>query len=300
MIDATYPIRILTEKTGVPTSTIRAWERRYHILDVQRTSSGHRFYTDKDAAYVNQLVACMQQGKTISKAIREVDNRIAQGDLLAVSVEDVQSTQWQYYVDQMLLATARFDTILLNEIYNQAMALLTVDVITDKVLCPTMVILGERWQDRQAGIAEEHFFTTFLRNKLGARLHHQANIDGPLLVVACLPNERHELGILLLNLYLQSHGYRVTFLGADLPLSQLPLVAEQAKAQAIILSSTTTQLSTDELLELEQLLGKLTVPVMLGGSASLDGQLVDSNLHLLGSNFQQALQVIRALVPSEW
>lgn len=288
----TFPIRILSEKTGVPTATIRAWERRYNILPAQRTESGHRHYTDDDVVYVSHLVACMEQGMTISKAIREVESQLQQGQALSAQVRNSQSSQWQYYVDEMLLAVAQFDAARIDKAYHQAMALFAVDVVTEQVLCPTLVALGERWQTRPAGIAEEHFFTTYLRNKIGARLHHQNAKDGPVVVLSCLPQEKHELGSLLFALYLQNSGYKVIPLGADLPLSQLPAVVQQVKANAIVLSTTATALSAEVTAQLSTLIADASVPVMLGGHANTITLQSVSGLIGLGSVFSEALDTL--------
>lgn len=287
----TFPIRILSEKTGVPTATIRAWERRYNILPAQRTESGHRHYNEDDVVYVSHLVASMEQGMTISKAIREVENQLQQGQALTAQVRNSQSSQWQYYVDEMLLAVAQFDAARIDNAYQQAMALFAVDVVTEQVLCPTLAALGERWQERAGGIAEEHYFTTYLRNKIGARLHHQNNADGPLIVISCLAQERHELGALLFALYVQNNGYRVVILGADLPLSQLPAVVQQARAQAIVLSSTKAALNQQDVLELTQLIAAVKVPVMLGGN-TMDYPSIDG-LVSLGRSFSAALDKLK-------
>lgn len=285
----TFPIRILSEKTGVPTATIRAWERRYNILPAQRTESGHRYYTEDDVVYVSHLVASMEQGMTISKAIRKVENQLQQGQALTVQVRNNQTSQWQYYVDEMLLAVGQFDTQRLDKAYQKVMALFAVDVVTEQVLCPTLAALGARWQDRPAGIAEEHFFTTYLRNKIGARLHHDNSSNGPTIVVACVPHERHELGALLFALYAQNNGYRVISLGADLPLTQLSAVIKQVSAEAIVLSSTANRLDADTVKQLADTAAELTVPVLLGGAASTMANDSIDGVILLGNVFADAV-----------
>ena len=293
----TFPIRILSEKTGVPTATIRAWERRYNVLPAQRTASGHRHYNDEDAVYVSHLVACMEQGMTISKAIREVDNQLQQGQRLTAQARNTQSSQWQYYVDEMLLSVAQFDLTRLDQAYQQAMGLFAVDAVTEQVLCPTLATLGERWQDRAAGIAEEHFFTSYLRNKIGARLHHHPDSLGSIIIVACMPGERHDLGSMLFALYAQNKGYRVISLGADMPIEQLPAVTSQSGARGIVLSSTAGQLPIEEIHQLLTLVKHTDVPIMLGGPASLVQGNKFAGLVMLGTQFRSAIDCLLVQVP---
>lgn len=291
----TFPIRILSEKTGVPTATIRAWERRYEILPAQRTDSGHRQYTEEDAVYVNHLVACMDQGMTISKAIREVDNQLQQGQQLTTQVRNVQTSQWQYYIDEMLIAVAHFDSERIDRAYQQAMGLFAVDVVTDQVLCPVLVALGERWQDRSSGVAQEHFFTTYLRNKIGARLHHQVHRQGAKLIIACMPEEYHELGSLLFAVAAMEVGYSVITLGANLPLNQIPATVRATEACGVVLSSTISTFSESDSRELATIRELISVPVMIGGHEDLS---VDSDgLYMLGSKFSTALDRLQEIVP---
>lgn len=291
----TFPIRILSEKTGVPTATIRAWERRYDILPAQRTESGHRQYIEEDAAYVNHLVACMEQGMTISKAIREVDNQLQQGQQLTSQVRNTQTSQWQYYIDEMLIAVAQFDIVRIDSAYQQAMGLFAVDVVTEQILCPVLVALGQRWQDRSAGVAQEHFFTTYLRNKIGARLHHQVRRHGPKLIIACMPEEYHELGSLLFAIATMEVGYSVITLGANLPLAQIPATVRATEAAGVILSSTVSTLSAQDSQELANISDLISVPLFIGGHAGLSMNF--DNLYMLGSNFSTAIDRLQKIVP---
>ncbi len=101
--------------------------------------------------------------------------------------------------------------------------------------------------ERTNGIIEEHFFSAYLRNKLGARLHHDSSRrHGSLLLVACLPTEFHEIGALLLAIEALDHGYRLLYVGPNTLLNQLPAVAERARAEAIVLSGTNVSLSQIE------------------------------------------------------
>ncbi|NIO40183.1 MAG: MerR family transcriptional regulator, partial [Burkholderiales bacterium] len=85
----------------------------------------------------------------------------------------------------------------MEEIYNDAMSLYPVDVVNRRLLVPLLRALGERWANQEAGVAEEHFFAAYMRNKLGARFHHRTRHSaGPLLVTACIEGERHEIGLL--------------------------------------------------------------------------------------------------------
>ncbi len=256
------PIRALSELTGVATTTLRAWERRYGLLKPARTLKGHRLYSQQDVELVRQVVALLQQGIAISEAVRQSREGAPQKNA-AVTV--VEHDQWSHLRQRLLHAVEGFSEAQLELVYNEALSLYPFDLVTEKLIRPTMAALGGRWAERPTGIGEEHFFSAYLRNKLGARLHHEsARSHGSRLLVACLPGEYHELGALLFSLDALSRGYRVLYLGPAFPFAQLEAVAQKSQAAAIILSGTTRAL--DESLE-EQWgqAGAITAPLFFGG-----------------------------------
>ncbi|MDP6166358.1 MAG: MerR family transcriptional regulator [Gammaproteobacteria bacterium] len=285
-----FPIRILSERTGVPSSTIRAWERRYGILEAQRTLSGHRHYNEQDVLYVKNLVQCMEQGYTISKAIRELSALKNKGETFKQQVQLTLDEQFHHLIEELLQAISIFDQPKLDVIYQQSLALYPVDVVTEKILRPVLVHLGQRWREDKLGVAKEHFFATYLRNKIGARLHHDIIGDGPLLIVACLPGEFHELGSLLFALFAKSQAYKVITMGADLPLDQVPDIVDTTSASAVILASSSLHIDANLADQLSDLAKKVSVPIMLGGTTS-KGVSIDRVVSL-GDNLTEALQQV--------
>ena len=141
-----------------------------------------------------------------------------------------------------------------------------VDIVTSRLIVPLLRELGERWAQGLGSIAEEHFFSVFLRNKLGARFHH-LNRDrrGPKLLGACLPGEQHEVGLLLFALAALDRDYRVVLLGPNTPLSELPPVVERAAIQAIVLAGSADLAAMVIERELPTLCRAVAMPVFVGG-----------------------------------
>jgi len=169
----------------------------------------------------------------------------------------------------MIEAVSRFDEHALEAVYNDAMSLYPVDVVTTRLIMPLLEELGKRWQKKSGSIAEEHFFSVYLRNKLGARFHHQnLRNSGPKLIMACLPGEHHEFGILLFALTAHSKGYQVILLGADLPATELIQVAQRTDSQGIVLAGSAS-LNCDSISEdINVLTSTLSIPVFIGGDVS--------------------------------
>ena len=125
--------------------------------------------------------------------------------------------------------------------YSQALSLYPIETVTDDLLLPVLQELGRRWKSGEGSIAEEHFFSVYVRNKLGARFHHRTRTrTGPRILAACLPDEQHELGLLIFSLAAHERGLRIVMLAAQTPLEELALAARRARCNAIVLSSTLT------------------------------------------------------------
>ncbi|MFM9882608.1 MAG: MerR family transcriptional regulator, partial [Burkholderiales bacterium] len=211
-----FPIRTVSTLTGVNAITLRAWERRHGLVKPIRTAGGHRVYTRADIDSINRILALLENGVSIGRV----------GDVLPVSTPPDRRGRgkgvWESYREQMAAAVAQFDEGRLEALYNELLSRHPIDQVTRDVLMPMLRILGERWQTAVGAIAEEHFLGVFLRNKLGARFHHRGQgATGPKLVLACLPGEQHEIGILLFALAAHDHGFRLVLLGADMPIAEL-------------------------------------------------------------------------------
>jgi len=301
-----FPIRVLSEMTGVAPTTLRAWERRYGLIKPFRTPKGHRLYTNDHVQLVKRVVDLLSENYTISKAInaihideiRQLNQEIKTPQ---TSTDNKESdNHWETFIDRFLQAIELFDDRKLEAVYNEAISLYPIDIVTINLLRPLLNRLGLRWEERQAGIAEEHFFSAFLRNKIGARMHHASSRShGSRLLLACLPGEFHELGILLFALSTMSRGYQVLFLGSDLPLTQIKPVTSTTKVDAIILSGSAVSLNPQLISELNQLGLEQSVPVFLGGliSDSVNTEELN-NVTVLGNKYSEALGTLENKIPA--
>jgi MerR family transcriptional regulator, light-induced transcriptional regulator len=255
--DELYPIRVVCSLTGVNPVTLRAWERRYGLIEPVRTASGHRMYTQEHIDRVRQVLSLLDKGISIGHASR----RLARAPS-SKSAND----QWSAQRERMITAITRFDEEALDGIYNEALGLYPLQVVTNLLLVPLLDELGRRWQSSDGSVAEEHFFSMYLRNKLGARFHHRTRLTtGPKLLCACVPGESHEFGLLLFALAAHEAGLRCVLLGANTPLSELPLACRSAQCDAIVISGSTV--SPEDLLreQLPALLLAAGRPVFVGG-----------------------------------
>lgn len=71
-----YPIREVSSLTGINPITLRAWERRYDLIEPVRTEGGHRLYTQAHIDHIKSAIELTEKGIPISqvKALLETSN----------------------------------------------------------------------------------------------------------------------------------------------------------------------------------------------------------------------------------
>ena len=286
-----FPIRTVSELTGVNAITLRAWETRYGLIEPIRKPSGHRLYTQEHIDLINRVVGLLDRGMRIGQVNAETLSGVTvDGD----PAEDTQN-QWQRYINGMIAAIICFDESALERIYGEALSHYPVRVVTEKLLAPLLKELGDRWMTKKGSVAEEHFFGFYLRNKLGARFHHRSQSQtGPRLLLACLPGDLHEIGLLLFALEACDYGFQTVLLGANMPLDELPAAANKTKSAALVLSGVIEPERSVIEEQLPWLVRELSVPVFFGGSVAAGhfDSLKKSGIHLIGKDTDTGIKQI--------
>ncbi|KAA3627879.1 MAG: MerR family transcriptional regulator [Proteobacteria bacterium] len=282
-----FPIRTVSALTGVNSITLRAWERRYGLIQPQRTPKGHRLYTQQDIDLINQVLELLDKGLPISQVKRRLQSPTS------VVKTSGDPSPWEQFQQRMLNAVVRFDEYALDDTYNEALSIYPIDMVTQRLIIPLLRTLGERWESSDGSVAEEHLFGSYLRNKLGARFHHRVRRGhGPKIIAACLPGEHHEVGLMLFCLSAIERDYRLILLGADLPLEELPAVVQRTGARAIVLSGSIKPSRTVLQEQMTRLHEQVNVPIFVGGETSISHSdaIVRSGAIPVGKDITHALR----------
>jgi MerR family transcriptional regulator, light-induced transcriptional regulator len=290
--DGYFPIRTVCSLTGINPVTLRAWERRYGLIQPRRTPTGHRLYSHEDIDRINEVLALLAQGVAISQVSAMLKRRVPKP-------EDAEDGPWADFRRRMIGAVQRFDEAALEEAYSGALSLYPAALVADKLVLPVLRDLGKAWEQGNGGVAEEHFFGVYLRNKLGARFHHGLRLGtGPRILACCMPGEGHEVGLLLFGLAAQARGFRVVLLGANMPLEELPLAVRRANCEAIVLSASIDPPPLVWKAQLPVLVEASPVPVCVGGGVSVRRRdsVEKAGAVPLGEDVNAALRHLAALL----
>ncbi len=230
---ATYSIKAVSEATGLTVETLRAWERRYRVIEPRRGAGGHRMYTSRDVSRLRRLRETTARGHPIGK-IAHLSN-----DALAHLLADPsrQDTAAPSLIARILSAVESYRPTECDQAMAMAFALLPpFDVVRD-VLTPVLHEVGDRWHRGEFSIAQERIASTCARRQLTALLHTFNSVaKGPSVVFATMSGERHEIGILMHAVLASSLRVRSYYLGPDLPPEEAGLCALKVKAAAVAVS----------------------------------------------------------------
>lgn len=280
-----YRIKRVAKITGINPATLRAWERRYNLIAPGRTDSGYRLYSDEDVAMLSRIRQFTAEGLTIGEAIARVRRSVAPlaAGAQAPELSDVRA--------QLRDALLRFDRAGALAGYER-LAHLSPDRRAEDVLLPLMREIGDLWEDGSAVVAQEHFASAFVREKLAGMI---AELDGgvgpgPEGVCAGAPGELHEFGLMACALHMAAGGWKVLYLGADVPLEETARVLK-ARKPALVCTSLVLRRGAGECSEIAAALRGIaprdTAVVIGGAGVAPETQPVDGVrfAHAVGEMF---------------
>lgn len=255
-----YNIKAVAEATGLPPTTLRAWERRYGALAPSRTGSGYRLYSERDIAVLRWLKARVDEGLNISQAIALLAHEQARTSAVASEPRSERLRGLGKTREALAAALLEFDEARADEILEEAFAAFGVEEVLERVVGPALIQVGEKWHRGQVSVAGEHFASNYLRRKLESIINASPRRDeGPLLMLACAPDDWHELGLLLVYLFLRRRGYNVLYLGQNVPVAHFIREIRRLRP-ALVMVSATTRESVPGLIELARAIEGLDAP----------------------------------------
>lgn len=224
-------------ETAVPPDTFRAWERRYGVPCPQRTPGGHRLYSERDIAIIRWLRDRTAEGMNISHAVMLLSTVLAGQETLPTS----NSTRgFGQLIQELTHTLTSFDAGAADRLLSEAFALHPFEQVLLDLIQPVMVEVGDRWHRGEINIASEHFATEFMRRKLASLINiFESVATRETIIVACAPNELHDIGVLFASLFLMRRGWKVIYLGARVPMSDLLETITKVQSDMVCLSATT-------------------------------------------------------------
>jgi DNA-binding transcriptional MerR regulator/methylmalonyl-CoA mutase cobalamin-binding subunit len=219
----------LSRRTGVTPELLRAWERRYGLLQPDRSEGGLRLYKPEDL----ERVARMQQHLAAGIAAAEAAALAAAGgsETEAVTFDPVAARR------DLGAALEAFDEPSAQAVLDSLFGRAGLDALLAEVLLPYLHELGERWERGEISVAQEHFASSVLRGRMLGLARGWGRGFGPRALLTCLPDERHDFGLIAFGLALRDRGFRIAYLGDDTPIDSIVSAADAIGPAWVVVSA---------------------------------------------------------------
>lgn len=237
----------VARRTGVPVSTLRAWERRYGLLDPERTEGGHRLYGQQDLERVRRMQVLLDRGWSASVAAAE----IASGNVTTLRPTEPDADAGHDgspsgdLAARLEKAFHGFDADAADAVIDDTFARLDVGAALDDVILPVVRKLAIGWEEDPGVIAREHFATHTVRPRLIRLLRSGMAVDGRVLVAASPEREEHDLGVLAGAVVAAAAGWRVHFLGSRSPAEAISRTLATVESSVALIGALQRSTATD-------------------------------------------------------
>lgn len=249
-----YPIKVVVDKTGITAHVIRAWEKRYSAIEPGRTDTNRRLYCEDDIYRLRLLGRLTKAGHSIGTIAGLSTEELEKlGNKAGVKLPDASEASGSFLSDA-LNAIEDMDEKRLGGILIRASVDLSQPDLIHKLIAPMIKLIGEKWKNGDLRIYHEHLASSVIRSFLyNLTTNYKVEQNAPGIVIATPKGQVHELGALLAATSAGSEGWRVTYLGANLPAEEIAAAVKQNNTRALALSLVYPPDDPDINLELNKL-----------------------------------------------
>ncbi|MDQ0205883.1 MerR family transcriptional regulator [Alkalicoccobacillus murimartini] len=226
--DGKYNIKAISTKLGVQPGTLRAWERRYKVIEPSRNAAGHRLYSEQQLHVLNWLINKVEQGFTIGQAVDLID-------LERLTDHAEPKNHHEQYTDQLASdiqdALLAFNECEASQLLNKAFSLYSIEKVARDILGTVFRQVRDLREQDKVSSAHEYMAISFIEAKIKHILVNLP-IDRRLPKVVTVlygHHKRMSLEWLLYTLFLRHKGFEVIYLGEGLSTQDVELVLREVK-----------------------------------------------------------------------
>jgi DNA-binding transcriptional MerR regulator/methylmalonyl-CoA mutase cobalamin-binding subunit len=273
-----HPIQVAARRSGLSQDVLRAWEKRYGVVEPARSGGRQRLYSDEDIERLRLLRSAVEEGRRISEVAA-----MSADELSALVLEDQAETPVATRaagVDTAAMldcmdAIVQLDAARLQGLLRRQLLTSGSVGLIEGLVGPLLVEVGRLWHEGRLPASHEHMATQVARGVVASILDElRPSIAQGTLVVATTAQQRHEVGGLMAAAAAAQESWRVVYLGADLPALDIVQVCEKVEADVLALGFTYLNREADDMAEIESVANELAVrtQLVIGGSAAVSNR----------------------------
>lgn len=230
-----YSIKELEKLSGIKAHTIRIWEQRYNLIKPHRTSTNIRFYDDEQLKHLLNISLLIKNGHKIS-SISELNKSQISNKILSIYTSNSIEHEQDDKVNALITAMIDLNEDVFDKIFSTSVIKLGFEETIVKLIYPFLEKVGIMWGINQINPAQEHFISCLIRQKIISAtdgiINHSQRKKKYLLFLQ--EGEHHELGLLIANYILRNNGYKVYYLGQNVPSEDVLSIYKQIKPDVVL------------------------------------------------------------------
>lgn len=228
-----YSINDLEKITGIKAHTIRIWEKRYNVVNPERTDTNIRFYNDDDLKKLLNISSLNKHGIKISEIVK-----MNKGELCEKIMEiSNRSNDYDSYINNLVISMIEIDEDKFEKVLSSAIIKMGFEKTITHVIYSFLTKVGILWQVGTINPAQEHFITNLIRQKIIIAIDGQdfsPRPDSKTFLLFLPENELHEMGLLFYSYIIKKAGHKVIYLGQSVPLKDVLEIIKIRKADYIL------------------------------------------------------------------
>ncbi|MDD2521968.1 MAG: MerR family transcriptional regulator [Anaerolineaceae bacterium] len=242
-----FTIKAVQHRTGIKPVTLRAWERRYNLLEPIRLPNGYRLYSERDIQLLLWVQRRVDSGISISQVVQQF-NQIREKGVWPESIQTFSPAKprkqaprpARHYAELMFGALVAHNEERAGLIFEECQLYFDLLTIFQEVVQPCLALLDEAWFVGDIRLTTRHMAHTVIKGRMAGIMQGLPIIkEGALILVGCGPEETEEMDAMMLSVLLRQNNYHVEYLGQDLPTDDLIDYSKISRPKLICLAINT-------------------------------------------------------------
>lgn len=221
--DSDATIAAVERETGISKDTLRVWERRYGFPLPRRDSRGERLYPPDQVAKLRVISRLldrgMRPGPLVKVPLAQLIERFQGSDPApAAGSGESPGGALTPMLEEAIQLLQRYDEAGLRTHLSRMLMRLGLQRFVIDFVARLNELVGDAWSRGQIAVGQEHIYAEqiqqLLRQGIGSI---PPGGQQPGVMLATLPGEQHQLGLLMAHICLAAEGARCISFGVQTP-----------------------------------------------------------------------------------
>ena len=259
--------------TGINAHTLRKWETRYSIIEPERTDTNIRYYSDNQLKKLLNISLLTRKGYRISKL-----NKMSENEIHDAITNQISDETYEVEINNLIAAMLDMDEVSFDNVIKEQIIKKGLLNTTVQIIYPFMNQVGVLWGIDKVMPAQEHLISSLIKKRFFASIDQLSypKENAPSIVMFLTEYEHHELGLLLAYYMAREMGWKVYYLGQNVPVINLKQVIQDVRPDAMI-TMFVTPIHKTVIPKIDDLCSYSDVPLCVSGNPANLEEVIEDN-----------------------